>query len=205
MELHVRRTGVLLATVLLAVVAGATPAAAEAAPTPTDVTIAAAPTCGAGLHVSTLTYSASCTNGDPAIAYRITVLCSLSLTSPIYEFDGVGRTSAWTPTTQPILNIGCVVGWPRVALIDVQDPPPPPRATLSCESGNYHFRCSVSTGLTGSLTIFWYVNGGRLASYDNLRSVSGGCQPGNKFTVTVTNSTGSATAAWSGCSRNPWP
>jgi hypothetical protein len=153
---------------------------------------------------SVVAYSAACTNGDPAIPYRLVLLCWRGSGDPYLITNGTLFSSAWTPTTQPINNFACPIGIPTLGFVDVGSPPPPPSAHLSCESGNSGFRCEVDPDLTGSLSITWYYSGARIAAWDNKEFIAGGCQPGNTVTVIVTNSNGTATGSWGACRTGPW-
>jgi hypothetical protein len=189
------RAATLLIAVLAAVGASALPASPAAAAT--------TPTCG--ITSTSPTWSAACTNGDPAIPYRVVLLCWLGSGNPYIITNGQLFSTVWTPTTQPITGLYCPIGIATLGLVDVGSPPPPPSANLFCESGNSSFRCEVDPELTGSLSITWSYGGNHIAAWDNKTIVTGGCSPGHAVSVVITNSTATATGSSSFCRTGPWP
>jgi ABC-type transport system substrate-binding protein len=191
-----RRVATLLIAVLAAVGASAFPASpAAAATTPTCVITATSP----------VGWSAACTNGDPAIPYRLVLLCWLGSGNPYIITNGQLFSTVWTPTTQPITGVRCPIGIATLGLIDVGSPPPPPSANLFCESGNSSIRCEVDPELTGSLSITWSYGGNHIAAWDNKTIISSACAPGHAVSVVITNSTATATASSGLCRTGPWP
>jgi hypothetical protein len=179
----------------------ATTVGATARPSPAS---AATPSCIARIDFTTFQAQGSCTGGDPAIPYRVVLLCVGNIADPLGTITGLS-VSPWTPTTQPISDVDCHLlgGFPYFASADVGSAPPPPSANMICESGRNAFRCDLPNQVPG-VQISWSINGGRVTAWDNLTHVSGGCQAGTAVSVLVFNSASIATSSWRSCRSGPW-